>query len=206
MTKDARVDAFIDKAQPFAKPILTHLRKLVHTVCPDVTETIKWNTPIFEYKGMLCGLGAFKQHCAFNMFKFKQMKEAALFEEKNKEAMGQLGKITSLQDLPPDDVIIAYLKEAMKLNENKGKLPKPVKDNTNKILYYPEGMQAALEANAKANTTFEKMSYSHKKEYVEWIAEAKTEATRSKRIVTMIEWLEEGKRRNWKHEKIKTGL
>ncbi len=200
MKKDARVDVFIEKAQPFAKPILTHLRKLVHIACPDVTETIKWNTPIFEYKGMLCGLGAFKQHCAFNIFKFKQMKEAALFEQKNMEAMGHLGKITSVADLPADNIVIAYLKEAMKLNENKTKPVKAKADVANKILFYPDGMKTALAENKNANDVFTKMSYSHQKEYVEWIAGAKTEATRNKRIATMMEWLEEGKRRNWKYE------
>ncbi len=128
------------------------------------------------------------------------MHKAAQFEENNTEAMGQFGKIVSVENVPPDEVIIGYLHEAMKLNEAQPKQAKK-KDNSNAILFYPKGMQATLNENEKAKTAFENMSYSHKKEYVEWIAEAKTEATRNKRIATMIEWLLEGKRRNWKYEK-----
>lgn len=200
MTNDARIDDFIDKAQPFAKPILIHLRELVHRASPDITEDIKWGMPFFGYKGMLCSIAAFKNHCAFNIFKFKMMQESTMFEEKNKEAMGHLGKITSVADLPPDNMIISYLQEAMKLNETNAKLVKK-KDNTGSHLIYPENVNAALEGNKKANDVFEKLSYSHKKEYIEWIAEAKTGTTRNKRVATMIEWLEEGKKRNWKYEK-----
>ncbi len=200
MKKDERIDAYINNAPEFAKPVLLHLRKLVHEASPHITEGIKWGVPFFEYKGILCGMAAFKKHCAFNIFKFKMMREAAYFEEKNTEAMGHLGKITSVNDLPADDVVISYVQEAMRLNEVKTK-PAKKKENNTSVLFYPEGMQAALEDNKTVKETFEKMSYSHKKEYVEWIAEAKTEATRNKRIATMIEWLAEGKRRNWKHEK-----
>ena len=201
MNKDARVDDFINNAPPFAKPVLIHLRKLVHDACPQGAETIKWKVPVFEYKGLLCGFGVFKQHCAFNIFKAKLMKQAAAFEQKNTEGAGQFGRITSLRDLPADDVIIAYIKEAMKLNEEGVQFAKTKPDQNNVILYYPEGMKAALAENKKANDKFESLRYSHKKEYVEWIAEAKGEATRNKRIATMLAWLEEGKRRNWKYEK-----
>ena len=128
------------------------------------------------------------------------MQQAAQFEEKNAKAAGQFGKITSVDNLPSDDVIIGFLREAMKLNETKTK-PSKKKETSNAVLFYPEGMQTALDQNEKAKETFERLSYSHKKEYVEWIAEAKTETTRNKRIATMIEWLLEGKRRNWKYEK-----
>ncbi len=200
MKKDERIDAYITSAPEFAKPILLHLRELAHKTSPHIEEDIKWGMPFFNYKGMLCSMAAFKKHCAFNIFKFKQMQQAAHFEEKNTEAAGQFGKITSLDNLPPDDVIIGYLREAMKLNEAKTK-PAKKKEVSNAILFYPEGMETALNENEKAKEVFEKLSYSHKKEYVEWIAEAKTEATRNKRIATMIEWLPEGKRRNWKYEK-----
>ncbi len=200
MKKDERIDAYITAAPDFAKPILIHLRKLVHQASPNIEEDIKWSMPFFNYNGMLCSMAAFKKHCAFNIFKFKQMQAAAHFEEKNAEAAGQFGKITSVDNLPPDDIIIGYLQEAMKLNETKTK-PSKKNEASNAILFYPEGMQAALDANTKAKEAFERMSYSHKKDYVEWIAEAKTDATRNKRIATMIEWLQEGKRRNWKYEK-----
>ena len=201
MKTDERIDAYINGAPDFAKPVLLHLRKLVHATCTQVVETIKWKVPVFEYKGLLCGLGVFKQHCAFNIFKAKLMKNAAGFEQKNTEGAGQFGRITSLRDLPADDVIIAYIKEAMKLNEEGVQFARTKSDTNNSVLYYPEGMKGALSTNGKANAVFEKLSYSHKKEYVEWIAEAKGEATRNKRIVTMLAWLEEGKRRNWKYEK-----
>ncbi len=201
MTKDARIDAFIANAQPFAQPILTHLRKLIHSACPEVEESIKWGMPHFGYKGMLCGLGSFKQHCAFNIFKAKQMQDATLFEQNNSAGMGALGRISSLHDLPPDDAIIAYLHEAMKLNENPSKKTKLKASSASKTLSYSDGMEAALKAHSKAAEVFEAMSYSHKKEYTEWIAEAKTEATRNKRIATMLEWLAEGKHRNWKYDR-----
>lgn len=198
MTTDARIDAYIEKAQPFAQPILGHLRKLVHAASPHITETIKWGMPFFEYKGMLGSIAAFKQHCAFNLLKARLMKDAETFLKNNEEGMGLLGRITSLQDLPPDDVLIGYIREAMRLNDDD---IKPVKKAASiKELIIPETVTAALAGNDRAKDMFDKFSYSNKKEYVEWIAEAKTDATRNKRVATMLEWLEEGKDRNWKYK------
>lgn len=198
---DARIDAYIDRAAPFAKPVLQHFRSLVHQACPQVSETIKWGMPFFEYKGIICNMAAFKKHCALGFFKAGQMQSAAELQANNEQGMGHLGKITSLQDLPGDDVLIGYIKEAAALNEAGIKKATPKKSTEKKELTIPDVITAALETNAAAKNTFDKFPYSHKKEYVEWITEAKSEATRNKRIATMLEWLEEGKSRNWKYER-----
>jgi uncharacterized protein YdeI (YjbR/CyaY-like superfamily) len=198
---DTRIDAYIEKSAPFAKPILLHIRALVYQACPNATETIKWGMPFFEYKGIICNMAAFKNHCSLGFFKAGQMKSAAELQANNGEAMGHLGKITSLQDLPTDEILISYIQEAASLNESGVKKATPKKTTEKKEFTIPEEVTLALETNAAAKITFNNFPYSHKKEYVEWITEAKTEATRTKRIATMLEWLEEGKSRNWKYER-----
>lgn len=197
---DPRVDAYIAKSQEFAKPILTHIRELVHKACPQVEETIKWGFPHFEYKGVLCSMASFKNHCAFGFWKAALMKDPhKLMTAVGETAMGQFGKITSLPDLPNDQILLEYITEAMRLNEEGVKLPaKPKKEKQQ--LEIPDYFMAALSNNKKARTTFENFSYSHKREYVEWLTEAKSEATRQKRLETL-EWLAEGKIRNWKYVK-----
>lgn len=199
MTTDPRIDAYIEKAQPFAKPILTHLRKLVHKASPYVTETIKWGAPFFEYKGLIGGMAAFKQHCAFNFMKRQLMKDVEIFDSNNRDAKGHLGKITSLEDLPDDDVMISYLKEAIQLNEDE---KKPDKKTTaaKQEMSIPDEIKTALQQNKKASDFFAGLPPSHKKEYIVWITGAKTEATRSKRFSTMMEWLAEGRRRDWQSQ------
>lgn len=199
--KDKRVDAYIEKAQPFAKPILIHLRKLVHKVCPDTEETIKWSFACFDYKGTFCSMAAFKEHCSFGFWKAALMKDADKLKSNQATAMGHLGKIKSIDDLPPDKVLTAYIKEAMKLNEDGIKLP-PRKKTVIKDLVIPEYFTKELNKNKKAFQAFEKFPPSHKKEYLQWITEAKTESTRNKRMETAIEWMSEGKGRNWKYERI----
>lgn len=196
-TIDPRVDAYIDKSRDFAKPILTHIRKLVHETCPDVSETLKWSMPSFEYKGILCGMASFKAHCTL-MFWKQSLLESDAFP-KNKTAMGSFGRIASLKDLPSDAVMKSLLKQAMKLNEDGVKVTKPKHEK--KELVVPEILLEALARNEKAAETFDNFPPSCKREYADWIAEAKTEATRDKRLATTIEWLTEGKRRNWKYEK-----
>jgi len=195
--KDPRVDAYIEKAADFAKPILNHVRKLVHKASPEISETVKWSMPAFEYKGLVCGIAAFKNHCAVGFWKEKLLEQSAF--PKTKTAMGSLGKITSKKDLPPDDVIIKLVQQAVELNENGIKVPKKAAA-PKKELVIPDYLTAALKKNRAAQKTFESFPYSCKKEYVEWITEAKTEPTREKRLATTIEWLAEGKRRNWKYE------
>lgn len=197
-TTDKRIDAYIEKSADFAQPILKHLRDLIHKACPDVTETLKWSMPSFDYKGILCGFAAFKQHATFGFWKQSLMETDAF--PKNKTAMGSFGRITSLKDLPPDKVMIGLIHQAMELNEKGVKVTKKP-TAAKKELVVPDILAAALKKNKSAKAAFEKFPYSCKKEYVEWITEAKTDATRDKRLATTIEWLSEGKRRNWKYEK-----
>lgn len=202
MSQDKRIDAYIAKSADFAQPILTHIRKLVHKSCPKVEETIKWGFPNFVYGGaILCFMASFKKHCSFGFWKGSLMTELSeTINEKGETAMGNFGKLTSVKDLPSDKKMAGYIKSAMKLNEEGVKLPNraPVKKGT-KELVVPDYILKALSKNKKAKGTFEAFGYSHKKEYVQWIEEAKTEPTRNKRIATMMEWLKEGKGRNWKY-------
>jgi len=195
--KDPRVDAYIEKSADFAKPILTHLRKLVHKASPKVSETVKWGMPAYEYKGLVCGLAAFKQHCTFGFWKQSLLEHDGFSSEKT--AMGSFGRITSKKDLPSDDVIIKLVQQAVELNENGVKVTKK-KPAAKKEIVIPDYLTAALKKNKAAQKTFDNFPYSCKKEYVEWITEAKTDATRDKRLATTLEWLAEGKRRNWKYE------
>lgn len=203
---DKRVDNYIDSAKHFAQPILHHLRMLIHKTCPDVTETIKWQFPVFEYKGqMLCSFASFKEHCAFTFWK------AALLEDKHQvlskagnSGMGHLGKITSLNDLPKESVLKDLLKQAMKLNEEGVKVPRPSSANkSNAELPVPVDFSDMLQCNKKALKHFDAFSPSHRKEYIMWFNEAKTQPTRIKRMETAIEWIAEGKGKNWKYEKPK---
>ena len=198
--QDPRIDAYIAKAAPFAQAILQHIRKLVHKACPDITETMKWSFPHFEYKGVVCSMAAFKQHCAFGFWKASIMKDPnKIMQIKDRGAMGHFDRITTVKDLPADKIMIAYIKEAVLLNENGIKLPAKTK-TTQKEIVVPADIIAALKKNSKAKKVFEAFSPSHQKEYIEWITEAKTEPTRIKRLNTMLEWLEEGKDRNWKYK------
>jgi len=202
---DKRVDNYISKSAEFAKPVLNHFRKIIHSECPEVLETMKWSFPHFEYKGMLCFMASFKNHCAFGFWKAELMKNSQkLFSGIGKTAMGNLGKIHCLDDLPSDKILKDCIREAMVLNENGIKLPTKKKSKIVKEIEIPSVLLTALRKNKTALDAFENFSYSHKKEYIEWITEAKTEVTRDKRIVTAVEWLSEGKSRNWKYE-MKTG-
>ncbi len=194
------VDTYIAKAASFAQPILRHFRALVHKTCPHATEAIKWGMPYFETYGTnLCGMAAFRQHCAVIFWK------AALLEDKmklldtvGKTGMGHLGKLTSLEEMPADKLLAAYLKEADKLNKENVKVAPP-KAGKPQTLKTPPELAAALKKNKAAAKTFDAFSYTNKKDYIEWITEAKTDATRQKRLDTAIEWMAEGKIRNWKY-------
>lgn len=193
--KDPRVDVYVAAAAEFARPILVHLRGLVHEVCPEVEEGIKWGHVSFAYKGMLASMAAFKAHCGFGFWK-----GLIIFGSKDKEdnAMGRFGRLTSLADLPSDGKIRGWLKQAVELNEAGVKVARP-KPAVKKELVTPGFLAEALRKNKKAGATFERFSYSHKKEYIEWLAEAKRKETRQKRLVTALQWLAEGKPRNWKY-------
>ncbi|MBL4656109.1 MAG: DUF1801 domain-containing protein [Bacteroidia bacterium] len=197
---DKRVDVYIAKSADFAQPIMDHLRKLIHTECPDVEETMKWSFPHFDYNGIMCSMAAFKQHCSFTFWKGSLMKDPQkVMENVGETAMGQFGRITELKDLPSDKILLGYIKEAAKLNEDGVKLP--AKSKAKKELVIPGYFIDTVKKNKKALETFDSFSYTNKKEYVEWVTEAKTEATREKRLTTTVEWMSEGKIRNWKYVK-----
>jgi uncharacterized protein YdeI (YjbR/CyaY-like superfamily) len=199
------IDEYIDGMQPFAIPVLVKLRKLVHKACPEVKESIKWGMPAFEHHGPLCNMAGFKQHCVFGFWKESLLKDPGGYLKpramKGGEAMGHFGRITSLKDLPPDKVIIDLIKQAAKLNEEGVKVVK--KKDPAKAVKPPKILLDALAKSKKARLTFDSFSPSAQKEYIEWILDAKTDTTRDKRLATTIEWLEEGKRKNWKYEKKK---
>lgn len=204
-TKDPRIDAYIKKSAPFAQPIMSHFRSVMHKACPAVTETVKWGFPHFEHHGIICAMAAFKEHCRISFWKASLMKDpAGILRRMGKTDMAAFDRLTSLKDLPADKILITYIKEAAHLNESAIKLPaKPKKKAVAKEVKVPPVLAAALRKNKKAATAFENFSPSHRKEYIEWITEAKTEDTRNKRIATTIEWLVEGKSRNWKYKKKK---
>jgi uncharacterized protein YdeI (YjbR/CyaY-like superfamily) len=200
-TKDKRVDAYIAKSAAFARPILAHIRELVHSAVPEVEETMKWSFPHFDYHGMMCSMAAFKEHCTFGFWKASIMSDPKkILGEAAESAMGHFGRIMSLKDLPSDKTLSAYIKEAAKLNEDGVKLP-PRPRTAKKELVVPAFFMSALSKNKKALKTFEGITTSHKREYVEWVTIAKTEETREKRLTTSIEWMAEGKARNWKYVK-----
>ncbi|HEY7496947.1 MAG TPA: YdeI/OmpD-associated family protein [Vicinamibacterales bacterium] len=192
--RDKRVDAYIAKSADFAKPILTHLRALVHAACPNVEENIKWGVPAFEYKGPMCGMAAFKQHCTFGFWKYSLLVDDAAAED----AMGNFGRIASLADLPSDRTLTGYIKKATVLNDNGVKVPR-TPTAPKKPVVVPKDFAAALKKSAAAKKHFDAFSPSAKREYVEWVTEAKTDATRQKRLLTSVEWIKEGKSRNWKY-------
>ena len=197
--RDKRVDAYISNAPDFAKPILNHLRELVHMGCPDVVETMKWSRPHFMHNGLLCGMSAFKHHCAFGFWMFELVLGAIGGTPAEKNSMGHFGRITSLADLPGDKELIDMIRKAVVINDSGAKRPVAPRPKGDRKLIVPNYLTAALKTNKKALATFEAFSYSHKKEYVEWITEAKRDETRQKRMETMLTWLTQGKSRNWKY-------
>lgn len=195
-TLDPRVDAYIAKAAPFAQTILTHLRAVVHEACPEVEETMKWSFPHFMYKGMLCSMAAFKAHCALNFWKA----ELLMGDAAQRDAMGQFGRIAALEDLPPVAQLQAYLLQAMQLNDAgvtrvRSRTPRPA------TVTVPDDLLAALAQQAGAQQHFDAFSPSKQRDYIEWLEEAKTEATRTRRREQAVAWIAEGKARNWKYEK-----
>jgi uncharacterized protein YdeI (YjbR/CyaY-like superfamily) len=192
-SKDPRIDAYIAKAKPFAQPILKKIRKAVHAGCPEVVETIKWSVPAFEYKGPLAGMAAFKAHCLLGFWKWPIMKTLPKGQK-----TGEFGRIESVDELPPDAALIKMVKEAVALNDAGIKLPRAGKA-PKKPLTAPAYMLAAIKKNKKALAAYEAFSPSCKREYIEWITDAKTDATRDRRLATAVDWMAEGKVRNWKY-------
>lgn len=196
---DRRIDAYIAKSAPFARPILERLRAVVHAACPDVEETLKWGMPAFDYRGPLCSMAAFKQHATFGFWKGALIVDPET--RKPDEAMGDLGRITTLADLPSKRVLTAWIRRAMKLNEQGVKAPPRKAAAPRKPLPVPADLRAALAGNRRAAATFAAFPPGHRREYVEWIVEAKREETREARLEQAIAWMAEGKARNWKYRK-----
>lgn len=215
---DPRIDAYIARAAPFAQPILEHLRAVVHAACPQVEETIKWGMPSFVYGGkILCGMGAFKQHATFGFWQGASVVGAS--PERSREAMGQFGRLTKVGDLPGKRELSKLLKQAMALIDARGKKTtgKPAANKapagrtaTSDVpasktrapkppVVIPDDLAAAFKKNAKARATYAAFPVSQQREYVEWIESAKREQTRSSRVAQAVEWMAEGKIRNWKY-------
>ena len=193
--KDPRVDAFITAAQPFARPILEQIRKAVHAGCPEVEEDIKWRQAAFMYKGILCGMASHKAHVTFGFWD-----QMVGDNSKADEAGGQLGRLESVDDLPPQKKLIAMVKDAV-AKRDAGIKPTRAKTAPKAPIDMPDVFAAALKKNKKAHAAFDAFSPSHRREYLEWITEAKQEATRDRRVAQAVEWLAEGKSRNWKYER-----
>lgn len=197
--KNPAVDAYIAKSAEFARPILARLRALMHKACPQIEETIKWGVPHFEYKGVVANMAAFKQHASFGFWKRRLMDDpAGFFPAADDSSMGGR-KIRAMSDLPADAVLIRYIKAAVALNEQGVKVPKPAAAKKAPVKP-PADLLAALKKNAKARATFDALTPSKQREYVEWLTEAKREATRLTRLATTIEWLAAGKSRYWKYQ------
>ncbi len=198
--KDPRVDAYIARSAGFARPILVHLRTLVHAACPEVEETLKWSSPHFMYKGMLCGMAAFKEHCAFGFWKEKLLRDRLEgLAVADRSAMGQFGRIAAISDLPDERTLLSLVREAVALNDRGIKAPARSRLKGNRRLKVPDYFAGALRRNRKALATFEQFSTTNKREYVDWVVEAKGEETRQRRLDTAITWMAEGKIRNWKY-------
>ena len=195
--RDSRIDAYIAKSAEFARPVLKHLRVLVHQGCPDVEETIKWGHPSFVYKGLLCIMAAFKQHASFHFWRHKLVVGATA----GKTGMGEFGRIASLKDLPADRVLVEYVRKAAALKDAGIKLPSRTRPKAaeRREVAVPDFFATALRKNKPAQANFDKFSYSHKKEYIQWLTEAKREETRQRRLETALACIAAGKPHNWKY-------
>ena len=199
-SRDPRVDAYITRAAPFARPILAHVREVVHAACPDVEETLKWGTPAYMYHGILCMSAAFKAHATLGFWK-----GALIVDQQGRKfdkAMGNFGRLTEVKDLPSRRVLTSYVHQAMRLNAEGVTAPRKTAARRKAApLRTPPDLGKALTRNARARATWEGFSPSHRKDYVEWITEAKRPETRERRLATTVEWLTEGKSRNWKYQR-----
>jgi uncharacterized protein YdeI (YjbR/CyaY-like superfamily) len=199
--ESVEVSAYIADAAEFARPILTRIRKLFHQACPDIEEVMKWSFPHFEYKGLVGSMAAFKHHAVFGFWKAKLLSDPHGLLAGDGDSPMCRAKLTSIADLPADKIVLAYIREAVKLNEDGVKAAPKKKRNAGQAVEVPDYFLAALKKNKKALAAFEAFSPSHKREYVEWITDAKQEETRARRLATAIEWIAAGKSRHWKYQK-----
>lgn len=199
-TLDPRVDAYIAKSADFARPILVHLRETIHAASPVIDETLKWSAPHFTHCGLLCGMAAFKRHVTFGFWLGEQVTGSPASDT----AMGQFGRLTCIADLPSRRTLIAHVRNAIALNEAGVKAPRRAHHGPAPAPVVPDDLAAALRRDAKARAAFDAFSPSHRREYIEWIEEAKRAATRAQRLATTLAWLAQGKPRNWKYMKQET--
>ncbi|MEP6766075.1 MAG: YdeI/OmpD-associated family protein [Gemmatimonadaceae bacterium] len=198
---DKRFDLYIRNSAEFAQPILKHIREVMHEACPEVEETMKWSFPHFDYQGVMASMGAYKAHATFGFWKGSLIVGST---EKSADAHGQFGRLTTVKDLPSKKVLTGYIKQAMMLNEAGVKVVKPVKTAAKKSTTAPKlppAFAVALNANRKALDSFDAFSPSQRTEYSSWIADAKSDATRDRRLEQALEWIAEGKSRHWKYQK-----
>jgi uncharacterized protein YdeI (YjbR/CyaY-like superfamily) len=202
--RDARVDAYIGKARPFAQPVLIHIRELMHKAAPDLNETVKWGMPFFELNGVILGnMAAFKEHCSLGLWGPEMHAILGNDGAKSNEAMGTFGRIASVKDLPAEKVLLGYFKQAavfVTSGERRTSLVRKPKKAVKAAPEVPAELAAALKKNKLAAKVFEGFSPSCKREYVDWVAEAKRDETKQKRVAQAVEWMAEGKSRNWKYE------
>lgn len=200
---DDRVDAYIDKAAPFAQPILKHIRQVIHSASPLITETMKWSMPFFEYKGPVAMMASFKQHLGFGFWKSSRLNDPNSYLKggDDEAAAGSFGRIEKMDDLPPDEAIVDFILQLIALNESGVKEPKKAPAASKSELLMPDDFKELLSANTIAVGYFEGFSPSKKREYLEWFADAKSESTRQKRMEQALDWISEGKSRNWKYQK-----
>ena len=198
-THDPRVDAYIAKQKDFAQPILAHIRELVHALCPKAEEEIKWGAPFFMYSGApMCQMAAFKEHAALGFWKASLIEGMPPNANNGGDSAGNFGRLKTVKDVPSRKVLAPLIKAAMRLNEEgvavpRNKMAKPEPE-------MPAELLAALAKNKKAKSAFDGFPPSHRREYIEWIAEGKREETRAKRVAQAVEWMAEGKSRNWKYQ------
>lgn len=196
--EDPRVDAYIENAEPFARPVLEHLRRVIHRACPDVTETIKWGMPAFDYEGPLAHFAAFKTHAVLSLWKGKLLFGDGPTPGGGEEAMGQFGRIRRVSDLPAERTLISLIRRAAALNQTGVRLHR---SNPRPAMRTPPFLMDALAKDQRALATYNGFSAAQRREYIEWVTAAKTEATRNRRVATAVEWMSEGKQRNWKYRK-----
>jgi uncharacterized protein YdeI (YjbR/CyaY-like superfamily) len=198
MSRDPRIDDYIDRKPEFARPILRLLREAVHAACPEAEETLKWSMPSFLYKGqILASMAAFKAHATFGFWRG----EAVVGETgAERRAMGQFGRIASTADLPPAETLDRLIRRAMALTDE-GQRPRKAKTAPKADPGVPDDLRLALDGNPVAAATFQTFPASARREYVEWLVEAKRPETRARRLAQALEWMAEGKRRHWKYEK-----
>ncbi|HAB16005.1 MAG TPA: hypothetical protein DCE44_06110 [Verrucomicrobiales bacterium] len=200
MKSDPRIDTYIAKAAPFARPILKRLRQLVRDACPEAEETMRWSRPAFVLDGkLLCGMAAFKAHCNFGFWHHRMDSILGQDARRDPAAAGLTGRITRSDDLPDDQTVMRYVRTAARLNASGAPARPRLARRSRKELAVPADLAAALQKDRAATAAFTKFSPSHRREYIEWITEAKREETRQKRLATSLQWLAEGKPRHWKY-------